>query len=70
MMQVLTRQPQLQELNAVRAVVQTVVDEVYGGLWALPLYQRHGWHIIREFPHEKFPIMMLEMVKSIRQDKK
>lgn len=34
MILVFIRRPQPQELNSVRAVVQTVVDEVYGGLWA------------------------------------
>jgi GNAT superfamily N-acetyltransferase len=30
------RQPLFEEHHSVRAVVQTVVDEVYGGLWAPP----------------------------------
>jgi ribosomal protein S18 acetylase RimI-like enzyme len=143
MVQVLIRQPQPQELDSVRAVVQTVVDETYGGLWARPplrvdqagwhlswvavldakiigvaltsgewlddlwvlrenrgrgvgqrllaqgeteivarghrtlrlrvvqsnaaaigFYRRHDWRIVREFPHEKFPLVMSEMVKS------
>ncbi len=147
MIQVLIRRPQPQEHDSVRVVVQTVVDETYGGLWAPPplpideenwalswiavldtkiigvvltggewlsdlwvlresrgcgvgqrlleqgeaeivarghrtlrlrvvqsnasaiaFYQRHGWRIAREFPHEKFPTMMLEMFKSIPQD--
>ena len=34
MIEVFIRRPQPQELNSVRAVVQTVADEVYGGLWA------------------------------------
>jgi ribosomal protein S18 acetylase RimI-like enzyme len=138
------RRPRLDEHDAVRAVVQTVVDEIYGGLWALPplpideenwglcwvavvdtriagmvltqeewvsdlwvlresrgsgigrqllahgeaeimvrghrtlrlrvlqlnarairFYQREGWQIAREFPHEQLPVTMLEMVKSV-----
>lgn len=140
----LIRRPQPQEHDSVRAVVQTVVDEIYGGLWAPPplpvdedwrlcwiavldtkivgvvltdgewltdlwvlpesrgcgvgqrllaqgeaeivarghrtlrlrvvesnaaaveFYQRHGWRIARAFPHEKFPIMMLEMFKPVQ----
>jgi len=144
MIQVLIRRPQPQELDSVRAVVQTVVDETYGGVWASPplpiseenwhfswiavlgtkivgmvltsgewlddlwvlresrgcgvgqrllaqaeaeiaarghrtlrlrvvqsnaaaiaFYHKHGWQIAREFPHEKFPVMMLEMFKSL-----
>jgi ribosomal protein S18 acetylase RimI-like enzyme len=30
------RQPNADEIASVRAIVQTVVDEVYGGLWADP----------------------------------
>jgi hypothetical protein len=30
------RQPRFEEHDSVRAVVQTVVDEIYGGLWAPP----------------------------------
>jgi ribosomal protein S18 acetylase RimI-like enzyme len=36
MIDVLVRRPQPEEHDSVRAVVQTVVDEVYGGLWAPP----------------------------------
>jgi len=36
MIQVIIRRPQPQEHDSVRAVVQTVVDEIYGGLWAPP----------------------------------
>ena len=32
---------------------------------ALGFYRRQGWRVAREFPHEKFPVMMLEMVKSV-----
>jgi ribosomal protein S18 acetylase RimI-like enzyme len=139
----LIRRPQPLEYDSVRALAQTVVDEIYGGLWAPPplpveeeswhlswvavvdtkivgtvltqeewisdlwvlresrgcgigqrllehgeaeilgrgrrtfrlrvvqsntaaikFYHRQGWQISREFPHEKFPITMLEMVKS------
>jgi ribosomal protein S18 acetylase RimI-like enzyme len=145
MIQVLIRRPQPQEHDSVRAVVQTVVDETYGGLWAPPplpigemnwnlswiavlnakvvgmvltggewlddlwvlrenrgcgvgqrllaqgeaeivarghrtlrlrvvqsnamairFYHKHGWQIAREFPHEKYSVMMLEMFKSVR----
>ena len=149
MIQVLIRRPQFQEHDSVRAVVQTVVDEIYGGLWAPPplpvdeeswdlswiavldtkiigmvltggewlsdlwvlresrgcgvgqrllaqgeaeivarghrtlrlrvvqsnaaaiqFYDRHRWRMAREFPHEKFPVMMLEMFKSVREDER
>jgi ribosomal protein S18 acetylase RimI-like enzyme len=142
MIQVFIRRPQPQELKSVRALVQAVVDEAYGGLWAPPplpigedgwnlswiavpdakivgvvltngewlddlwvlrgnrgcgvgqrllahaeaeiaarghdtlrlrvvqsneaaiaFYRRHGWQIARAYPHEKFPITMLEMSK-------
>lgn len=145
MIDVLIRRSQAEESDSVRAVVQTVVDDVYGGLWApapLPVdeenwqsswvaianakiigvvrtseewlddlwvlrenrgcgigqrllaqgeaeivargyetlrlrvvqsnspaiefYRRHGWRIGRAFPHERFPITMLEMFKPIR----
>ena len=36
MIEMLIRRPQPEEHDSVRAVVQTVVDEVYGGLWAPP----------------------------------
>jgi ribosomal protein S18 acetylase RimI-like enzyme len=144
---VLIRRPQPEECDSVRVVVQTVVDEIYGGLWthpplpvdegnwhsswvavrhakitgvvrtsgewlddlwvlresrgygvgqrllaqgeaeiiargyetlrlrvvqsnapAIEFYRRHGWRIARAFPHERFPITMLEMFKPIRQD--
>jgi GNAT superfamily N-acetyltransferase len=147
MAQVFIRRPQAKELESVRAVVQVVVDEVYGGLWAPPplpvdedgwdlswiavldakivgvvltsgewlddlwvlrenrgcgvgrrllaqaeaeiiarghetlrlrvvqsnaaalaFYRRHGWLTARAFLHEKFPITMLEMVKSVGRD--
>jgi ribosomal protein S18 acetylase RimI-like enzyme len=35
---------------------------------AIRFYHQHGWRITREFPHENFPIMMSEMIKSVRQD--
>jgi hypothetical protein len=47
MIQVLIRRPQPQELDSVRAVVQTVVDEIYGGVWApppLPIGEAN-WHL-------------------------
>lgn len=47
MTHVFIRRPQSRELNSVRAVVQTVVDEVYGGLWApppLPIDEK-GWDL-------------------------
>jgi ribosomal protein S18 acetylase RimI-like enzyme len=132
------------EQNAVQALVQTVVDEIYGGLWAPPplpvdqenwsrswvavvgngivgvvltdgpwlsdlwvlreyrgrgighqllakgeaemlerghrvfrlrvakrnssainFYHQRDWRVAREFPHEKFPLTMLEMAKTI-----
>jgi len=34
--ELLIRSPKADELDSVRAVVQTVVDETYGGLWAAP----------------------------------
>jgi GNAT superfamily N-acetyltransferase len=142
MIDVLVKRPQPEEHDSVRAVVQTVVDETYGGLWAPPplpveeenwhsswvavwdakiigvvrtsgewlddlwvlrenrghgvgrrllahgeaeiiargcetprlrvvesnaaaieFYRRRGWRIARAFPHERFPITMLEMLK-------
>ena len=149
MMEALIRRPLPEEHDSVRALVQSVVDEVYGGIWvpsplpideerwhlswiavldtkivgvvltgdewlddlwvlrenrgygvghrlleqgeaeiiarghqtlrlrvvqsnaaAIKFYHRHGWRIAREFPHEKFPIMTVEMFKSVRQDEK
>jgi ribosomal protein S18 acetylase RimI-like enzyme len=149
MIDVLIRRTQPKEHDSVRAIVQTVVDEIYGGLWASPplpvdeeiwhsfwvavrdaeiigvvrtsgewlddlwvlresrgcgvgqrllaqgeaeiiargcekmhlrvvqsneaaigFYRRHGWQIVRAFPHERFPITMLEMFKLTRQDKR
>jgi len=145
-MDVLIRRPLPEEHDTVRALVQTVVDEIYAGLWAPPplpvdeenwhsfwvavwdakiigvvrtsgewlddlwvlresrgngvgqrllaqaeaeviargfetlhlrvvqsneaaieFYRRHGWRIARSFLHERFPITMLEMLKSMRQ---
>jgi ribosomal protein S18 acetylase RimI-like enzyme len=147
MIDMLIRRPQPQEHDSVRALVQTVVDEIYGGLWAPPplpvdeeswssawvavreakiigvartseewlddlwvlresrgygvgqrllaqgeaeiipggyetlhlrvvqsnaaaieFYRRRGWRMAPTFPHERFPITMLEMFKPIRQD--
>jgi ribosomal protein S18 acetylase RimI-like enzyme len=149
MMEVSIRRPQVRELKSARALVQTVVDEVYGGVWSPPplpvakagwdlswiaivdekivgvaltseewlddlwvlretrrcgvgqrllaqaeaeirargheilrlrvvlsnaaaigFYRHHGWQIARTFPHEKFPITMLEMFKSAHQNEK
>lgn len=39
MMELLIRRPKAGELDSVRAIVQTVVDEIYGGLWAAPPLQ-------------------------------
>jgi ribosomal protein S18 acetylase RimI-like enzyme len=143
----LLRRPQPEEHDSVRAVIQTVVDEIYGDVWAPPplpvdegnmhsfwvavqdakiigvvrtsgewlddlwvlrenrgcgvgqrllaqgeaeiiargyetlrlrvvesnaaaidFYRGHGWRIARAFPHEKFAITMLELLKPIRQD--
>jgi ribosomal protein S18 acetylase RimI-like enzyme len=46
MIDVLIRRPQPEEHNSVRAVVQTVVDEIYGGLWAPPPLpvDEENWH--------------------------
>lgn len=142
MTEMIIRRPEACEHSAVRAVVQAVVDEVYGNLWAPPplpideedwrlswvailhtkivgmvlthdewisdlwvlreargrgigqkllargeaeirsrgcrklrlrvvkanpaasgFYQRQGWRVEREFPHENLPITMLEMTK-------
>ena len=149
MIDVLIRRPHPKEHDSVLAVVQTVLDEIYGGLWAPPplpvdeenwhsfwvavrdakiigvvrtsgewldhlwvlresrgygvgqrllaqgedeiiargyetlhlrvvqsnaaaieFYRRHGWRIARTFPHERFPITMLEMFKPIRQNER
>jgi ribosomal protein S18 acetylase RimI-like enzyme len=147
MIDALIRRPQPDEHDSVRGVVQSVVDEIYGGLWAPPplpvdeeswqlswvavvdskivgmvltheewisdlwvlresrgcgvgqrllahgeaeilgrglrtlrlrvlksntaaikFYHRQGWQICREFPHERFAVTMLEMVKSALQE--
>jgi ribosomal protein S18 acetylase RimI-like enzyme len=144
MINTVIRRAHPEEHDSVRAVVQTVVDEVYGGLWAPPplpvdeedwnsswvaaregkiigvvrtngewlddlwvlresrgygvgkrllaqgeseiiarghgtlrlrvvqsnaaaieFYSRQGWRIARAFPHERFPITMLEMFKLV-----
>jgi ribosomal protein S18 acetylase RimI-like enzyme len=36
MMAVVIRQPKVHEHDSVQAIVQNVVDEIYGGLWAPP----------------------------------
>lgn len=40
------RRPQPEEHESVRAVVQTVMDEIYGGLWAPPPLpvDEENWH--------------------------
>jgi GNAT superfamily N-acetyltransferase len=46
MIDMLIRRPQPEEHDSVRAVVQTVLDETYGGLWApppLPI-DEEDWH--------------------------
>jgi ribosomal protein S18 acetylase RimI-like enzyme len=47
MIEALIRRPQLHEHDSVRAVVQTVVDEIYGGLWAPPPLpvDDESWHL-------------------------
>ena len=143
MLQFVVRRAEASECDAIRTIVQTVVDETYGGIWASPplpideenwsdstvavvedrivgavltrgdwlsdlwvlrlnrgfgigrallaqgesemfarghrtfrlrvvkfnaaavgFYLSQGWRIDREFPHERLPISMLEMVKS------
>ena len=46
MIDVLIRRPQPEEHDSVRAVVQTVADEIYGGLWAPPPLpvDEENWH--------------------------
>jgi ribosomal protein S18 acetylase RimI-like enzyme len=34
---------------------------------AIAFYHKHGWRTACEFPHEKFPVTMLEMFKHVRQ---
>jgi ribosomal protein S18 acetylase RimI-like enzyme len=34
---------------------------------AIKFYHREGWRVARQFLHEKFPVTMLEMVKSFAQ---
>jgi len=149
MIDVLIRRPHPDEHASVRAVVQTVVNETYGGLWApaplpadeenwhsswvavcdakiigvaltsgewlddlwvlrenrgygvgrrllaqaeaeivarghqtlrlrvvqsnataIDFYRHHGWRVARAFPHERFPVTMLEMFKPIGQDER
>jgi ribosomal protein S18 acetylase RimI-like enzyme len=31
---------------------------------AVKFYARQGWSVVREFPHERFPVTMLEMIKA------
>src|SRR6266566_5712138 len=47
MIQVIIRRPQPQEHDSVRAVVQTVVDEIYGGLCAPPPFpvDEESWNL-------------------------
>ena len=47
MREVAIRRPQSRELKSVRALVQTVVDEVYGGVWAPPPLpvDEQGWEL-------------------------
>jgi ribosomal protein S18 acetylase RimI-like enzyme len=35
---------------------------------AIAFYRRYGWRIAHEFPHEKFPVTILEMFKPVRHD--
>jgi len=46
MINLIIRRPKPEEYDSVRAVVQTVVDEIYGGLWASPPLQidEEDWH--------------------------
>jgi len=37
---------------------------------AITFYRHHGWQIARAFAHEKYPITMLEMFKSVCQDER
>ncbi len=39
---------------------------VKSNLRAIAFYNRMGWRVAREFPHEKFPVAMLEMTKTNR----
>ena len=32
---------------------------------AIEFYTRQGWRVARQFPHERFPVMMLKMVKCV-----
>jgi hypothetical protein len=54
MIDMLIRRPQSEEHDSVRAVVQAVVDEIYGGLWApppLPVDEenwRSSWVAVRD----------------------
>jgi ribosomal protein S18 acetylase RimI-like enzyme len=34
---------------------------------AIRFYRQHGWRVFREFPHEIFPVVMLEMIKPAPQ---
>ena len=47
MIDVFIRRPQPHEFKSVRALVQTVVDEVYGGVWAPPPLPvgEEGWEL-------------------------
>jgi ribosomal protein S18 acetylase RimI-like enzyme len=35
---------------------------------AINFYDREGWRTAREFPHEKFQVTVLEMVKTVLRD--
>jgi hypothetical protein len=48
-MEAVIRRPERHEHDLVQAVVQTVAA---------------GWQANREYPHERFPVTMLEMCKS------
>jgi hypothetical protein len=37
---------------------------------AIEFYCHHGWRIAQAFPHERFPITMLEMVKPVMQNER
>jgi GNAT superfamily N-acetyltransferase len=34
---------------------------------AVNFYRRNGWRQVREFPHEKLPVVMIEVAKSIQE---
>ncbi len=50
---------------AARGVATAHLYVIASNAQAIAFYQRHGWHRLREVPHELLPIPRLEMTKAI-----